>query len=426
MNKISKIKEIYNLTRLDNGLRVVSENIPHFRSISLGFWIARGSRDELKNEEGITHLIEHLLFKGTKKRNAKDIAKEFDEIGAEFNAFTSKEYFCLYSKFLDEHLTKVLDILSDMIMNSRFSNKDVNLEKNVVLEEIKSRNDNPHLIVTDLFYRSLFGDHPLSRPVLGFHSVVKSLTRDYISNYYKNFISSNNTVIASVGNIKHSFLLSEINKYLKIPANLIQKRKKITAEPRKKIALKKRNIEQTNICYGTTGLDRNNEDRFILSVLLNILGGSMSSRLFQEIREKRGLAYSVYSYHSTFMDTGSIYIYAGTSVQNVEKVIKVIKKEIYNLKKAKIKQDELDRSKSNIKGNIVLGLEETNTRMIRIGNSILCRNNILSIDEILKKIDNVSLDDLVRISNKFFDEDRMVLAAVGPITKKQLEKAYYV
>ena len=152
----------------------------------------------------------------------------------------------------------------------------------------------------------------------------------------------------------------------------------------------------------------------------------MSSRLFQEIREKRGLAYSIYSYHSTFMDTGSIYIYAGTSVQNVEKVIKVIKKEIYNLKKAKIKQDELDRSKSNIKGNIVLGLEETNTRMIRIGKSILCRNKILSIDEILKKIDNVSLDDLVRISNKSFDEDRMVLAAVGPITKKQLEKAYYV
>lgn len=426
MNKTTRIKKIYDLTRFDNGLRIISEKIPYFRSISLGIWIAKGSRDESQNERGITHLIEHLLFKGTHKRDAKQIAKEFDEIGAEFNAFTSKEYLCLHSKFLDEHLTKALDILSDMIINSSFSKKDVSLEKKVVLEEIKSKNDNPGLIIFDIFIDSLFGNHPLSKPVIGLQSIVKSLSRDYIFNYYKDSISSNNIVIATAGNIDHKFLLNQVKKYLKISTHLIQERKKFVVKPKKNIVVKKRNIEQTHLCYGTIGVNRDDEDRFALSVLLNLLGGSMSSRLFQEIREKRGLAYSIYSYHSTFMDSGSIFIYAGTSTQNVEKIIKIIKNEITNIRKGRIKQDELDRSKSNIKGHLVLGLEETNVRMIRIGKSILCRNRILSIDEILEKIDTVNLNDIVRLTDELFNEENMVLAAVGPITKQKLKRAYFV
>lgn len=426
MNKTTRIKKIYDLTRLNNGLRIISEKIPHFRSISLGIWVAKGSRDELQNEKGITHLIEHLLFKGTQKRDAKQIAKEFDEIGAEFNAFTSKEYFCLHSKFLDEYLTKALDILSDMVMNSSFSKKDLSLEKKVVLEEIKSKNDNPGVIIFDIFINSLFSNHPLSKPVIGLQSTVKSLSRDYIFNYYKDSISSNSVVIAAVGNIDHKFLLNQVKKYLKIPTHLIQERKKFVVKPKKNIVVKKRDIEQTHLCYGTIGVNRDDKDRFALSVLLNLLGGSMSSRLFQEIREKRGLAYSVYSFHSTFMDTGSISIYTGTSTQNVEKIIKIIKNEINNIRDGKINQDELDRSKSNIKGHLVLGLEETNARMIMIGKSILCRNRILSINEILKKIDNVSLNDIVRLTNELFNEENMVLAAVGPITKQKLEKAYFI
>ena len=426
MNKTTRIKKIYDLTRFDSGLRIISEKIPYFRSISLGIWIEKGSRDESQNERGITHLIEHLLFKGTHKRDAKQIAKEFDEIGAEFNAFTSKEYLCLHSKFSDEHLIKALDILSDMIINSSFSQKDVSLEKKVVLEEIKSKNDNPGLIIFDIFINSLFGNHPLSKPVIGLQSIVKSLSRDYIFNYYKDSISSNNIVIATAGNIDHKFLLNQVKKYLKIPTHLIQERKKFLVKPKKNIVAKKRDIEQTHLCYGTIGVNRDDEDRFALSVLLNLLGGSMSSRLFQEIREKRGLAYSVYSYHSTFMDSGSIFIYAGTSTQNVEKIIKIIKNEITNIRKGRIKQDELDRSKSNIKGHLVLGLEETNARMIRIGKSILCRNRILSIDEILEKIDAVNLNDIVRLTNELFNEENMVLAAVGPITKQKLKRAYSV
>ncbi len=425
MNKTREIKEIYNLTRLDNGLRVISEKIPHVRSISLGFWIGKGSRDESENEKGITHLIEHLLFKGTPIRDAKQIAIEFDEIGAEFNAFTSKEYLCLYCKFLDQHLTKVIAILSDVIINSNFLKKDVNLEKNVVLEEIKSKNDAPSSIIIDLFNNSLFGKHPLSFPVLGLQSTVKSLTRDQIFNFYKDSISNNNIVIASVGNIEHEFLLNQIKNYLKIPTIFIQERKKFSVTPRKKIDIIKRDIEQTHICYGTLGVDREDEDRFTLSVLLNILGGSMSSRLFQEVREKRGLAYSIFSYHLTFMDIGSIIIYAGTSTKNVENIIKIIKKEIDGIKKGKIDKEELERSKNNIKGHLVLGLEETNTRMIRIGKSILSRNKVLSINEILKRIDDVSLNDVIRVTNTLFHEDSMVLTAVGPITYKQLEKAYF-
>jgi len=426
MNKTTRVKKIYDLTRFDNGLRIISEKIPHFRSISLGIWIAKGSRDESQNERGITHLIEHLLFKGTKKRDAKQIAKEFDEIGAEFNAFTSKEYLCLHSKFLDEYLTKALDILSDMIMNSSFSKKDLSLEKKVVLEEIKSKNDNPGLIIFDIFINSLFRNHPLSKPVMGLQSTVKSLSRDYIFNYYKDSISSNNVVIAAVGNIDHKLLLNQVKKYLKIPTHLIQERKKIVAKPKKNIVVKKKDIEQTHLCYGTIGVNMDDEDRFALSVLLNLLGGSMSSRLFQEIREKRGLAYSVYSSHSTFIDTGSIFIYAGTSTQNVEKIIKIIKNEINNIRGGKITQDELNRSKSNIKGHLVLGLEGTNARMIRIGKSILCRNRILSIDEILEKVGNVDLNDMVRLTNELFSEENMVLAAIGPITKQKLERAYFV
>jgi predicted Zn-dependent peptidase len=425
MNKKRGKKEIYNLTRLDNGLRIISEKIPHFRSISLGFWFGKGSRDESKNEKGITHLIEHLLFKGTPTRDANKIAREFDEIGAEFNAFTSKEYICLYSKFLDQHFTKVMTILSDVIMNSNFLKKDVNLEKNVVLEEIKSRNDTPSSIIIDLFNNSLFGKHPLSSPVLGLQSTVKSLTRDQIFNFYKDSISNNNIVIASVGNIEHESLLNQIRNYLKIPTIFTQERKKFSVKPRKKIDVIKKDIEQTHICYGTLGVNRDDEDRFALSILLNILGGSMSSRLFQEVREKRGLVYSIFGYHLTFMDTGSIIIYAGTSTKNVENIIKIIKKEINGIKKGKIDKDELERSKNNIKGHLVLGLEETNTRMVRIGESILCRNKVLSINEVLKKIDDVTLNDVIRVTNKLFREDLMVLAAVGPITYKQLEKAYF-
>ena len=410
---------MYKRITLDNGLRVVCEKIPFMRSVSLGIWVGTGSRNEDKNNNGVSHFIEHMLFKGTEKRTAKAIAETIDNIGGQINAFTGKECTCYYTKTLDAHLGLAVDVLSDMFFNSLFAKKDINTERNVIMEEIGMYEDSPEELVHDILSETVWDGNALGYPILGTREILSNINRDTITEYISRNYTPANTVIAVAGNYDDDELLELINKsFSKWEAKPQEISKTDAADFIAGSRIREKDTEQVHMCMGFDGIEHGNDELYTLLAINNIFGGGMSSRLFQKIREEKGLAYSIYSYPSSYKNTGLLTVYAGMKPDQLEIVVKMVVKEIRQLKSKGIKKEELEKSKEQLKGNYILGLESTSSRMNSIGKAELLLGRINTPDEVLDKIDKISLERVTKTLEKVFDLSKVGFTAVGNIKKE--------
>lgn len=405
---------MYNKTTLPNGVRIVTEEIPHVRSVSLGIWVGAGSRDEDEANNGIAHFIEHMLFKGTEKRSPKEIAETLDAVGGQLNAFTSKEYTCYYAKVLDEHLDIAVDLLSDMFFNSLFKQDDIEKEKNVIIEEIKMYEDAPDEIVHDLFADALWSGHALGRPVIGTEQIIKSLNRDDLLKFKEQFYSSKSIVVAAAGNVCHEKIVEKLALLFGAIKPVSLGRNYSAPETHSRTQVRKKDTEQVHLCIGTPGLPMDHHSLYTLHILNSVLGGGISSRLFQEIREERGLAYSVFTYHSSYRDAGLFSIYAGLSKNNLNEVISLIAREMKDFRNNGISAEELVRAREQLKGSMYLGMENVSNRMTRIGKSELCLNRAVTVDEVVEKINSVTLEGVKNLSGEMFKNGNLVISSIGP------------
>ncbi len=412
--------KMYYTTELDNGIKIIAEKMENIKSVSVGIWVKSGSRFENHNYHGLSHFAEHMLFKGTEHRSPRDIANEADDIAADLNAFTTREYTCLYLKVMDEYFERGLEIIVDVFLNSIFPEEEVEKERQVILEEIKMYNDTPEDIVHDLILEACYDGQPLSYNVLGDQESIKEIDRDILRDYYKEEFLSRETVIAVAGNIDPSKACSKIEEYFhkKGKTSTLEKTGKKTPEYRVNHKSFYKDIEQVHYCLSLPGLSYQDDRIYQLSLLNNILGGSMSSRLFQNIREINGLAYTVYSFPLAFHDCGVMIIYAGISKENLRQTGELIWENIEHLKgedeSFKITAKELERAKAQVKGSIIFGLESTNSRMIRLGHSMLLKGKVLTPEEVIDKIDNIKLNDLEMVANELFLPEKLSSSMVGP------------
>jgi len=402
------------VTTLDSGVRVVTEPVRSGRSIALGLWVRTGSRDETPEQAGISHFLEHLLFKGTDRFSSREIDELFDTMGAEINAGTGKETTSVYSRFLDQHLERAFDVMSDMVL--RPSYPDIDSERDVVIEEIAMYEDEPSDKVHDVLSRAIFGDHPLGRPVIGRAEVISSVPVPDIAAYHDARYIGSNLVVAAAGNLDHEQIveLTETALEGRSPAGSANGSSAAApgdASPR--LCFHEKETEQYHLCLGAPGIPRGDDRRFALRVLDTIFGGSTSSRLFQEVREERGLAYAVFSYSSQYVDSGTVGVYVGTRPDNVGEAVEVIGTELRKLQDETVSAEELERAKENAKGRTVLAMESTSVRMNRLGSSILMDVPLLTLDEVLAAIDAVTLDDVTAIAHELWAPERMSAAAVG-------------
>lgn len=413
---------MYKKEFLDNDIRLLMETIPSVKSVSLGIWVNTGSRNESQKESGISHFIEHMFFKGTQSRSAQDIAVEMDSLGGELNAFTSKEATTFYIKVLDEHLPKGIKLLSDLFLNSVFEDKDIEREKQVILEEIKMVEDTPEDYVHDFHNQRVWDSHPLGRPILGNRVVVKNIRREDILAYLTRHYYPGKIVIAAAGNFKPSHLMRLLNRLLGRLSREAVKNHNVPPTISGGINIRHRRLEQVHLCLGTKGLPQGDKNRYAIYALNTLLGSSMSSRLFQEIREKRGLAYSVYSYIISFKDCGLFTVYAATSPKVVEKVVRLIVKEFSSFKKKRVSTSELRKALEHMKGNLMLSMESTTTRMSRLAKDEIYFNRYFSLKEIIGEIEAVKPSQIQRLANELFDRKYLTLTALGPITEKEITK----
>ncbi len=407
---------------LDNGMRVVTERISNVRSVSLGVWIDIGSRDESPELSGVSHFIEHMLFKGTKRRSARDIAIEMDSMGGELNAFTSKEGTTYYFKVLDEHLPRALDLLTDVFNNSTFEPKELDRERKVIMEEIKMVEDTPDDLVHELLYESVWKGTPLGQPVLGTRRSMSGLDREDLVGYMKKFYTPHNIVISAAGNFDHDMLMETLNKSF---GGRKQGKDRENAGPagfKVSVNVRNRKLEQAHICIGVRGLPYSHVDRFGMYALNTLLGSSMSSRLFQEIRERRGLAYSVYSYLTSLKDTGLFVIYAGVSPSKAASVVRLVWKEIDKLLDSGVKKDELEKVKEQLKGNMVLAMENTYNRMSQLAKHEMYLGRRYTLNEIISEIEKVNPEQVHRLVSELFGSREIAMSALGPVDKDELQK----
>ena len=408
-------------TVLPGGLRVITESLPAVRSVAFGIWAGVGSRDEDLAHAGATHYLEHLLFKGTSRRSALDISAEMDAVGGELNAFTAKEYTCYYARVLDADLPLAIDVLADMVTNSLIEEKEVDAERGVILEEIAMNEDDPSDTVHEAFAAQLFGDSPMGRPILGSVDSINSITRPQIAEHYAARYKPENLVVAAAGSLEHeqvveltraAFGSALSGSAQPLPPRLLAPAA-VEAAAGTGVRLVSRGIEQANLVLGCGGLSRTDERRFALGVLNAALGGGMSSRLFQEVREKRGLAYSVYSFSSQHADSGIWGVYAGCLPAKADEVLSICRDEIAKVISGGLTDDELDRGKGQLRGSIVLGLEDPSSRMSRLGKSELVYPRLEPVDEILAAIDGVTHDDVREVAASVLAQPK-ALAVVGP------------
>ena len=412
-------------TALPSGLRIVTEEIPGVRSAAYGIWVNVGSRDESPKVAGASHFLEHLLFKGTKTRSALDISSSIEAVGGEMNAFTSKEYTCFYARVIDTDLPMAIDVISDLITSSVGREEDVEAERKVVLEEISMRDDDPSDLVHELFGETFYGDTPLGRPILGTVDSIKSLSRNTIFNYYKKRYLPQDIVVAVAGNIKHQKVVDQVIKAMSRDNFLDNPKTDFKLRPntlvrraqKQNVGLLNRKTEQAHLFLGMPGVARDDERRFAMGVMSAALGGGMSSRLFQEIREKRGLAYSVYSYAQQFAGSGFIGFYAGCNPSKATEVVSIIRDVLHDVANNGLTHEELRRAQGAVRGALVLSQEDTGSRMSRIGKSELVYGQIMSFDEILKAVADVSSADIRGLANEIL-HSTPTLAVVGPFTKR--------
>ena len=410
----SSLERDIRTTTLSNGIKVITETMPHVRSVSVGVWVGSGSRRETPHQNGVSHFIEHMLFKGTATRSAEDIARSVDSIGGNLDAFTAKEMTCFNTKVLDEHLPIAMDVLSDLVLNPRFDQEDIDKEKGVVLEEIKMDADSPDYLVHEIFSSNFWKDHALGRPILGTRETVKALSRDTIHDYYRTVYTPENLLITAAGNLTHERLValaSERFEKLK-PAGDIPVEPVPATHARVSLRSKKE-LEQVHLCLGVPSYPIPHEDRFHCYVLNTVLGGGMSSRLFQNIRERQGLAYSVYSDLSPYTDTGCLMVCAGTSVESVRKLVDSVLKEFTELKQNEVPHEELRRAKDHLKGSLMLSLESTSSRMSNLARQEMHFKRFFSLDELVESIEKVTAADVQRIAQIFFEQKQIALTILG-------------
>ncbi len=412
----------YRKTVLDNGIRVITEQIPYLRSVSIGIWVATGSRDEHPRENGISHFIEHLLFKGTEKRTAFDIAKEIDSVGGTLNAFTGREYTCFYAKVIDKNLPLAIDLLSDIFLHSLMDLKDVEKERMVILQEIKMVEDTPDDYIHDLFNRVYWGEHPLGFPIYGTSELVQSFHRDQLYQFFRHNYPPDRIIICAAGNLVHHEVVDLIDATFGQILKSGNPRTRSKPDPISTTNIRKRDLEQVHFCLGTRGLQYDHSLRYTSYVLNTVLGGGMSSRLFQEIRENRGLAYSVYSYLPTYIDAGLVVVYAGTNESSFQEVIELILKEFDRLKKEPLKNGELETAKEQLKGNLLLSLESSDNLMTRLAKNEIYFQTHLPVEMILKGISEVKEETVQQLANDIFDQRFFCLTVLGPMDGNYLDQ----
>jgi predicted Zn-dependent peptidase len=410
-------------TILPNGLRIVTESMPSVRSVSLGIWIGTGSRVERGPENGISHFIEHMVFKGTENRSAEDIARSVDSIGGGLDAFTSKELVSFNTKVLDEHLPIALDVLADMVLNPLFREDDIEKEKGVILEEIKSELDQPEFVLHEMFIGNYWKGHGLGKPILGTRETVKKFNRDMLFDFYHRVYAPKNILITAAGSLEHDHIVQLIRERfedLQERAALPTDRVPTSSAP---IILKnKESLEQVHITVGVPAYQLAHDMRFALYVLNTVLGGGMSSRLFQNIREKQGLVYSVYSELNLFSDTGCTTIYAGTGVETARQVVTSVIQEIVKIKQDLIGEDELRRAKDHLKGSLMLSLESTSSRMSNLARQELYFPRFSSFDEMLASIEAVTREEVQQVAQEFFQTEKVALAMLGRVKGMEITR----
>jgi predicted Zn-dependent peptidase len=415
------VQEQHRLTTLESGVRIVTEAMPSVRSVSLGFWIGTGSRYESDAEAGLSHLLEHLLFKGTAKYESLQIDQIFDGMGAELNAGTGKETTSVYARVIDEHLVDAFDVMADMVF--RPSLTDIDSEREVILEEIAMYEDDPQEKVFDMLGEAVFGDDPLGRAIIGRAEVISGTPTPAIARFHHARYRPQNVVIAAAGAVDHDALVALARERCEPPAAPNGDAPPTPADHAALAALaarrpgrrfERKDTEQYHVCLGGTGLSRHDDRRFALRVLDTIFGGTSSSRLFQEVRERRGLAYSVYSFTSAYSDAGQVGLYVGTRADNLVQALSVVGTELARFRSEPATAEELHRAKENLKGRVVLALESTGARMNRLGSEILAQSPLMALDEVVKRIDAVTLADLAALTEELWDPERLSAAGIGP------------
>jgi predicted Zn-dependent peptidase len=409
---------------LPNGIVVITETMSHVRSVSVGVWVRNGSRRETLEENGLAHFIEHMVFKGTERRSAEAIAREMDSVGGMLDAFTSKEQICFNAKVLDEHLPIAFDVIADLVLRPKFDSQDVKKERQVVLEEIKMDLDNPEYLLHDIFTRGFWPEHPLGRPILGTPETVQSFDRNRLSQRFRDWFAPDHLVITAAGNVPHTKVMDLVEREfggLRPARTLEHHTAPSTKAP---IHLEtKRDLEQVHVCIGVPALPLAHEARFAAAVLNNLLGGGMSSRLFQNIREKEGLAYAVFSELTPYSDAGMLTVYAGTARETVGQVIDLTIKEFRAMKESPVSEEELTRAKNHLKGSLMLSLESTTSRMSNLARQELYYGRFYSLDEILASIDTVTLGAVQSLANDFFRPDQIAITVLGPLNGFTLERS---
>jgi predicted Zn-dependent peptidase len=409
---------------LPNGLVTITETMQHVRSVSVGIWVRNGSRREVPSENGLAHFLEHMVFKGTARRSAEDIAREMDSVGGMLDAFTSKEQICFNAKVLDEHLPIAFDVLTDLVLRPKFDSDDVKKERQVVLEEIKMDLDNPEYLLHEIFTRGFWPNHSLGRPILGTPETVRKFDREAIRRRFQNWFAPDHILVTAAGHITHEQVLDLVEKefgHLKPLGKPDKDSVPSTAAP---IHLEgKRDLEQVHLCIGVPSLPIAHERRFGVAVLNNLLGGGMSSRLFQNIREKQGLAYAVFSELTPYSDAGMLSVYAGTAKETVGKVLDMTIAEFRAMKESPVSEEELLRAKNHLKGSLMLSLESTSSRMSNLARQELYFHRFSSLDEILASIEAVTREEVQTLAKEFFQPERIAVTVLGPLNGFTLDRA---
>jgi predicted Zn-dependent peptidase len=418
---------MFKKTVLDNGIRILTREMPDARSVSLGIWVENGSRHESRQQNGISHFLEHLYFKGTERRNATQIAEEMDSVGGVLNAFTAKEYTCYYVKVLDENLSLAVDLLADIFLHSVFDPEEIERERTVILQEISQSEDTPDDYVHDLFSLDFFPDHPLGRPICGDAATVGNMHRDDFLNFVRERYLPGRVIVAAAGHLSHEYLAAEMSRRLGVVQSAESKienlKSKIEGSPKLQAGIFQhaKALEQVHLCFGVGAIHQSHPKRYAAYVLNTILGGGMSSRLFQEIREKRGKAYSVYSFLSSYRDVGYLGIYAGTSLDWTEEVVELILSEMKRMGAGDIRNEEIERTKSQLVGNMILGLESSDSWMSHIAKDEIYFGKANSLEDIIQGVRSVSREEVVGLAASILRPEAMALTLLGDIDKKKLD-----
>jgi len=419
------VEETRNINRevLPNGLTIITEEMQHIRSVSVGIWVRTGSRDEDMQWNGISHFVEHMVFKGTQHRSAEDIARQVDSIGGNMDAFTAKECVCFNMKVLDEHLPVAMDVLSDLVLNPTFDEKDITRERGVIMEEIKMDEDNPDYLVHEIFTQSFWKDHPLGKPILGTKDTVRKFERDPVLNFYGQRFAPGNLIVCAAGNLKHEGFVQLVLKHFQqmkpMPNGFHSSQPTIV--PRI-IMRNKKSLEQVQICVGVPSHPIAHERRHASYILNTLLGGGMSSRLFQNIRERQGLAYAIYSDLNPYRDTGCLSVYAGTSRASAAKVVQSIVSEFHKLKNERVPEEEMRRSKDQLKGSLMLSLESSTARMSNLARQEMYFDRFYTMDELIEKIESVTAEEVKALANEFFHPKCIAVTVLGNLNGLKLSR----